>query len=53
MRKKLALIHVKFCAILINCRDWAKTGQIASVKSKSTLECNVETSALKGIFFGP
>ena len=50
MIKKLAYIHVHFFGIVINCKDWAKTGQIGSVKIKSTLECNVKTRALKGIF---
>ena len=39
-----------FLAILLNCTDWAITGQIARIQFNSTLECKVKTRALKGIF---
>ena len=39
-----------FLAILLNCTDWAITGQIARVKLNSTLERKIKTGALKGIF---
>ena len=39
-----------FLAILLNCTDWAITGQIARVQFNSILERKVKTRALKGIF---
>ena len=38
-----------FLAILLNCTDWAITGQIARVQFYCTMECKVKTRALKGI----
>ena len=35
-----------FLAILLNCTDWAITGQIARIQFNSTLECKVKTRAL-------
>ena len=39
-----------FLAILLNCTDWAITGRKARAQFNSTLERNVKTRALKGIF---
>ena len=39
-----------FLAILLNCTDWAITGRKARVQFNSTLDREVKTRALKGIF---